>query len=142
MDPLRPSEYHSQKMLPKRKIAMQVLVVEGNSGISQVLSAFLKRDGHIVDEAYDGRDAIRQLQRGQYDIVITDSEIISVDGPELCKFISSHFRDIYVIGISGYLSALKDLKDAGADICFSKPFDINYPKRAIDCIMSLRGPSA
>ena len=88
---------------------MQVLVVEGNSGISQVLSAFLRRYGHVVDEAYNGREAIRRLQGSRYDIVITDSEIISVDGPELCKFISSHFRDIYVIGISGYLSALKDL---------------------------------
>jgi CheY-like chemotaxis protein len=129
-------------MIPKRKAAMKVLVVEGNSGISQVLSAFLRRYGHVVDEAYNGREAIRRLQGSRYDIVITDSEIISVDGPELCKFISSHFRDIYVIGISGYLSALKDLKDAGADICFSKPFDINYLKRAIDCITSLRGPSA
>jgi CheY-like chemotaxis protein len=129
-------------MIPKRKIAMQVLVVEGNSGISQVLSAFLKRYGHLVDETNNGRDAIRQLQSSRYDIVITDSEIVSVDGPELCKFIKSHFRDIYVIGISGYLSALEDLKDAGADICFSKPFDIDYLKKALDCITSLRESSA
>jgi CheY-like chemotaxis protein len=121
---------------------MQVLVVEGNTGISQVLSAFLKRCGHVVDETNNGRDAIRQLQNSPYDIVITDSEIVSVDGPELCKFIKSQFRGIYVIGISGYLSALKDLKDAGADICFSKPFDIDYVKKAIDCITSLRGHSA
>ena len=121
---------------------MKVLVVEGNWGIAQVLSSFVKLCGHVVDEASDGRDAIHKLQGGRYDIVITDSEIISVDGPELCKFIKSHFQDIYIIGISGYLSALKDLKDAGADICFSEPFDINYLKRAIDCITFLRGPSA
>jgi CheY-like chemotaxis protein len=142
MNQLRPSEYPSQKRIPKREIAMQVLVVEGNSGISQLLSTFLVLFDHVVEEAYDGREAIRRLQGSRYDIVITDSEIISVDGPELCKFIKSHFRDIYVIGMSGYLSALKDLKDAGADICFSKPFDINYLKRAIDCITSLRGSSA
>ncbi len=117
---------------------MRVLVVEGNSGVSQVLSAFLERCGHVVDEAYDGRDAIRQLQGRRYDIVITDSEIISVDGPELCKFIKSHVPDIYIVGISGYLSALDDLKDAGADICFSKPFDIINLKNAIDCFTSLR----
>jgi CheY-like chemotaxis protein len=142
MDRLRPSEYPSQKMIPKREIAMQVLVVEGNSGISQVLSTFLVLFDHVVEETYDGREAIRRLQGSRYDIVITDSEIISVDGPELCKFIKSHFRDIYVIGMSGYLSALKDLADAGADVCFSKPFDIDYVKRAIDCITSLRGHSA
>jgi CheY-like chemotaxis protein len=120
---------------------MKVLVVELNAGIAQVLLSFLRRCGHVVDEAGYGREAIRKLQGSRYDIVITDSEIIGVDGAELCKFIKSRFRDIYVIGISGYLSALKDLADAGADICFSKPFDIDQVRKAIDCRTILRGRS-
>jgi CheY-like chemotaxis protein len=121
---------------------MKVLIVEGNAGISQVLSSFLSLFGHVVDEANNGREAIRQIQSVQYDVVITDSEIISIDGAELCKFVKSQCRDIYVIGISGYLSALKDLADAGADICFPKPFDISQLKKAIDCRTPPRGPSA
>jgi CheY-like chemotaxis protein len=121
---------------------MKVLVVEGNWGIAQVLSSFVKLCGHVVDEASDGREAIRRLQGSRYDVVITDSEIISIDGPELCKFIKSHFRDVYVIGMSGYLSALKDLADAGADICFSKPFDVDQVRKAIDCRIALRRTSA
>jgi len=117
---------------------MNVLVVESNSGIAHLLSSFLRRCGHVVDEACYGREAIRRLQSSRYDIVITDSEIIGVDGAELCKFIKSHFQANYVIGISGYLSALKDLADAGADVCFSKPFDIDLVRKAIDCITALR----
>ena len=41
---------------------MKVLVVEGISGISQVLSSFLKLVGHAVDEADNGREAMRQIQ--------------------------------------------------------------------------------
>jgi CheY-like chemotaxis protein len=44
--------------------------------ISQVLSSYIKLFGHETDEANKRREAIRQLQNGQYDIVITDSEII------------------------------------------------------------------
>lgn len=121
---------------------MKVLVVESNSGIAQLLSSFLRRCGHAVDEASYGREAIHKLQSSRYDIVITDSEIISVDGAELCKYIKTHVQDIYVIGISGYLSALKDLADAGADVCFSKPFDIDQLRKAIDCRIALRGTSA
>jgi CheY-like chemotaxis protein len=121
---------------------MKVLVVEGNWAIAQVLSSFVKLCGHVVDEASDGREAIRRLRGSRYDIVITDSEIINIDGPELCKFIKSHFQNIYIIGISGYLSALKDLTDAGADICFSKPFDIDQVRKVIDCRIALRGSSA
>ena len=115
---------------------------KANSGISQVLSSFLSLFGHVVDEANNGREALRRIQDGRYDVVITDSEIISIDGAELCKFIKSHFPDIYVIGISGYLSALKDLTDAGADICFPKPFEIGHLKKAIDCRTALQEPSA
>ena len=121
---------------------MKVLVVESNSGIAQLLSSFLMRGGHVVDEASYGREAIHKLQSSRYDIVITDSEIISVDGAELCMYIKTHFQDIYVIGISGYLSALKDLADAGADVCFSKPFDVDQLRKVIDCRIALRGSSA
>ncbi|HET6490343.1 MAG TPA: response regulator [Syntrophales bacterium] len=121
---------------------MKVLIVEGNSDISQVLSSFLSLFGHVVDEANNGREAIRQIQSVRYDVVITDSEMISIDGAELCKFIKSHNQDIYVIGISGYLSALKDLADAGADVCFPKPFDISQLKKVIDCRSALQGHAA
>jgi CheY-like chemotaxis protein len=93
-----------------------------------IQASYMKLFGHETDEADNGRDAIRQMQRSGYDIVITDSEIIGIDGPELCKFIKSHYQDIYIIGISGYPSALKDLEDAGADICFSKPFSLDELK--------------
>lgn len=121
---------------------MKVLIVEGNSVIAQVLSSFVRRCGHVVDEASYGREAIRRMQSSRYDVVITDSEIIGVDGAELCKYIKSHFHDIYVIGISGYLSALKDLADAGADLCFSKHFDVDLVRKAMDCRTALRNPSS
>lgn len=111
---------------------MKVLVIEGNPKIAEVLSSYMKLFGHEMDEADNGRDAIRQMQRSGYDIVITDSEIIGIDGPELCKFIKSHYQDIYIIGISGYPSALNDLEDAGADICFSKPFCLDELAKEID----------
>jgi len=112
---------------------MKVLVVDGNRNITQVLSSLLGLFGHAADEASEGREALRKLQLGRFDIVITDSEITSIDGPEICKFIKSHYQNIYVIGMSGYLSSLKDLTDAGADFCLAKPFCLNDLKKAIEC---------
>jgi DNA-binding response OmpR family regulator len=40
--------------------------------------------------------------------------------------------DVYIIGISGYPDALKELRDAGADICFSKPFKIEEVEETIE----------
>ena len=110
----------------------KVLVIDGNPKIAQVLSSYMKLLGYDADVAIDGSEVIRQLQNTHYDIVITDSEITSIDGAELCKFIKSHYKNIYVIGISGYLSALKDLADAGTDFCLAKPFCLNELKKAIE----------
>jgi CheY-like chemotaxis protein len=112
---------------------MKVLVLDVTQEILHILSSYVKLFGHEVYEASDGREAVQKLQFGQFDIVITDAEITSIDGPEICKFIKSHYQNIYVIGMSGYLSALKDLADAGADFCLAKPFCLNELNKAIDC---------
>ncbi len=111
---------------------MRVLVVESNVAVAQVLSDFVKLCGHVADDTYNGREAIRRLQKSLYEIVITDSEILSVDGVELCRFIKSNFQDVLVIGMSGYLSTLRDFADAGADLCLAKPFAFSKLRVVLD----------
>lgn len=111
---------------------MKALVADGNRKITQILSSFIRLFGYGVDEACDGREAVERLLTNRYDMVITDSELASIDGPELCKFIKSHFQGIYIIGISGYPSALKDLADAGADACLAKPFALEFLRVLIE----------
>jgi CheY-like chemotaxis protein len=111
---------------------MKMLVIDGNPNISQVLSSYMRLLGCEAYEAIDGKEAIRQLQNTNYDLVITDSEIPGIDGAELCRFIKSHFQAVCVIGMSGYLSALPALKKAGADFCLSKPFDLDELKNILE----------
>jgi two-component system sensor histidine kinase EvgS len=108
------------------------LVVDDNPDILHLVSSILKLFGHGADEANDGREAVRQFQNNRYDVVITDAEMPYVDGSELCKFLKSQSPGIYIIGISGSSSALEGLKDAGADICLSKPFSMHALEEAIE----------
>lgn len=111
---------------------MRVLVVESNVAVVQVLSDFVRICGHVADDTFSGREAIGRLQRDRYEVVITDSEIVSVDGVELCRFIKSNFQGVLVIGMSGYLSTLRDFEDAGADLCLAKPFAFSKLKVVLD----------
>ena len=79
-----------------------------------------------------------QLLTKRYDMVIIDSELVSIDGPELCKFVKARFQGIYVIGMSGYLSALDDLKNAGADSCLAKPFELDLLRSLLECRFRVR----
>ena len=110
---------------------MRVLVVDDDPSVVNILSFSMKESGYEVDEANDGAEAIELLQNNAYDIAIIDAVMPKMKGAEVCKFIKSHYPNIYVIGISGYPDSLKKLKNEGADICFTKPFNIDQIKRAV-----------
>jgi CheY-like chemotaxis protein len=114
------------------EVHLKLLVVDDSPEIVKILSSSMEQSGHSVDEAYDGMEAIELLRSNKYDVVITDAEMPILSGIEVCKYLRARFPDVYVIGISGSFPALKAFKDAGADICFSKPFSIDKMEDAIE----------
>ena len=111
---------------------MKLLVVDDNPDILRILSSMITLFGHGVDEAGNGLEAIRLLREGRYDVVVTDADMPCVDGVQLCKFVKAQRPDIHVIGMSGDLSALKEMENAGADICLPKPFGLDEFQSAIE----------
>ena len=114
------------------EVHLRLLVVDDSPEIVKILSSTMELSGHSVDGAYDGMEAIELLRKKAYDVVITDAEMPRLSGIEVCKFLRATSRDVYVIGMSGSFRALKAFKDAGADICFSKPFSVGKVEEAIE----------
>lgn len=110
---------------------MKLLIVDDCVDVVNILSSFLKLSGYEIDVAFDGIEAVKLLRSNFYNVVITDAEMPELDGMKLCKFIKSNYSTVYIIGISGSIYGLEGLNDAGADICFSKPFHIDEIKKAI-----------
>jgi CheY-like chemotaxis protein len=110
---------------------MKLLVVDDSPVVVEVLASILKLSGHGVDEAYDGIEAVTRLQDNWYDVVITDAQMPVMGGVEVCKYLKSQFPGVYIVGMSGCSRSLKELKDAGAHICLSKPFDMNEVEEVI-----------
>jgi DNA-binding response OmpR family regulator len=111
---------------------MKLLIVDDCSENVEILSTAMELSGHWVDEVYDGIEAIERLQNDSYDVVIVDAEMPRMGGVEVCKFLKSRFIGVYVIGMSGCLLSMIELKDAGADICLSKPFRIELVEEIIE----------
>jgi diguanylate cyclase (GGDEF)-like protein len=57
-----------------------VLVVDDSRLVRRVVAGFLREGGYAVDEAEDGREALRRLESGNYDVVITDLSMPGIDG--------------------------------------------------------------
>jgi DNA-binding response OmpR family regulator len=111
---------------------MKLLVVDDSSEIAEILFSAMVLSGYEVDKAYDGIEALERLKNNSYDVVITDAEMPRKGGVEVCQFLKAQFPAVFVIGISGCFRSLKELKDAGADICLSKPFSILAVEEAIE----------
>ena len=129
IDDLRRREMRHNGQL---EVHLKLLVADDSPERVTILSSSMELSGHSVDEAHDGMEAIEFLRNNKYDVVIIDAEMPRLSGIEVCKYLRARFSDVYVIGITGSPHALKAFKDAGADICFSKPFSIDKVEKAVE----------
>ncbi len=69
--------------------AGRILVVDDEEGIRHMLAEILAADGHAVEEAGSGRQALERLGEARFDLVISDLIMPQLDGPglyeELCR---------------------------------------------------------
>ena len=80
--PARPLEYHFQPESPR------ILVVDDERVIREILSDFLSVEGYLVRTVEDGAEALKELQRRSYNMVISDLKMPNMGGLELLKVVS------------------------------------------------------
>jgi two-component system NtrC family sensor kinase len=61
----------------------RLLVVDDEAEIRHMLAEILTADGHVVEQAEDGRDALARLGEARFDLVISDLIMPKLDGPGL-----------------------------------------------------------
>jgi CheY-like chemotaxis protein len=79
----------------------RVLVVDDNQEMRVLLERILRRDGHLVEHAANGRDALERLAGGGFDVVLTDLLMPEMDGIELIRELSARAPDMPVVALSG-----------------------------------------
>jgi len=101
----------------------RILVVEDEPMVGEVVERYLRRDGHDVRIARDGRSALEEFQRFQPDLVVLDVMLPEVDGMEVCRRIRSRGQTpvIMLTARGEELDKLLGL-ELGADDYVTKPF--------------------
>jgi two-component system NtrC family sensor kinase len=70
---------------PARVPEQRILVVDDEPDVASALSDILTAQGHRVNVAADGRSALQLLDKGVYDIVVSDMRMPELDGPALYR---------------------------------------------------------
>jgi len=104
---------------------MRILLADDERDLTDAISAILRHSGYDTDAVYDGGDALRRGQSGNYDCIILDIMMPKMDGVQVLKNLRARGITAPVI----LLTAKSELEDrligldSGADDYITKPFE-------------------
>jgi CheY-like chemotaxis protein/anti-anti-sigma regulatory factor len=85
-------------------VKQRVLVVDDEENVRVTTAAILEQEGYHVDTAGDGREALQKVERGGFDLVLTDLRMDDMDGTALLNELHTRHPAIVTIVLTGYAS--------------------------------------
>jgi len=80
----------------------RILVVDDDPEIRESVADVLRQAGYDVDEAKDGKKAIKCIETGSYDLVLTDLNLPKVDGMKVLRHVLDESPDTICIILTGF----------------------------------------
>jgi len=103
----------------------KILIVDDELIVRESLGGWLERDGHTVDKAASGEEALEKCANTRYDILLLDIKMEGMSGLDVLKKVKENDPDVSVVMITAYgsiPSAIEAMK-SGAHEYLLKPFD-------------------
>ncbi|CAH1226132.1 Sporulation initiation phosphotransferase F [Paenibacillus auburnensis] len=112
----------------------KVLIVDDQNGIRILLMEVFNSEGYTTYQAANGKTAIEIVQKESPDLVLLDMKIPGMDGLEILKHLKEINPAIKVIMMTAYgeLDMIKEATKLGALMHFTKPFDIDEMRVAVN----------
>jgi Response regulators consisting of a CheY-like receiver domain and a winged-helix DNA-binding domain len=99
-----------------------ILIIEDEKSVSDVIKAYLEKEGYLVYSTENGLDGIELFRKERIDLVILDLMLPDIDGEEVCKILRK-ISDVYIFMLTAK-STLSDKIEGlniGADEYLTKP---------------------
>jgi len=119
-----------QKSRRKRQIMdekIKVLIADDEDGLRSTIAAWLTDEGFVVEEAPDGKEAIKKVQTKDFDIALLDIKMPGANGLEVLRYIRKNSGSTEVVmmtGMSDVTMAVEAMK-LGAREYLTKPLDMD-----------------
>jgi DNA-binding response OmpR family regulator len=103
----------------------RILIVEDEAALSDLVRSHLQKEGHAVEQAFDGRQALAAADRARPDLVILDWMLPGLDGLAVCRELRrKHLMPILMLTARGEVADRVTGLQVGADDYLGKPFSI------------------
>lgn len=122
---------------------LKILVVDDEENIREVIREYAEFEGHEVDEACDGMEAVEKAKEKDYDIIIMDIMMPRLDGYLACKEIRK-FKQTPVMMLSARGEEYDKLFgfELGIDDYVVKPFSPKEVMARVNAIVKRNAVSA
>ncbi|WP_410513022.1 response regulator [Paenibacillus sp. BR2-3] len=112
----------------------KVLIVDDQNGIRILLIEVFNSEGYTTFQAANGKMALEIVRSESPDLVLLDMKIPGMDGLEILKHLKEIDPAIKVIMMTAYgeLDMIKEATNLGALMHFTKPFDIDEMRVAVN----------
>ena len=116
---------HTRKEKPAKRL--RILVADDADINRELLIELLEKRGHIAIAAKDGREAVAELKKHDFDVLLVDEEMPNMTGLQATQVIRERetgtTRHQIIIGISGHATEEDDqhFRDGGMDAILAKP---------------------
>ena len=102
---------------------IRVLVVDDEDMVRSIAEQLLTLNGHQVDQAGSGGEALPMIEEAHYDIVFTDYGMPEMTGAELAAQIRQKYPQLPIVLLTGYTDTEAAVDEV--DAILSKPFKLD-----------------
>lgn len=106
---------------------MIILLIEDEPKQAEFIATALTQAAYVVDQAYDGEEALRKVEVRDYDLIIVDLHLPKISGEELIKRIRELklATPILVLTANDNTDTKVLTLNTGADDYLTKPFSLD-----------------
>jgi CheY-like chemotaxis protein len=117
--------------------ALSVLVVDDEPGIREVISAYLRSEGHGVTTASCGREGLEKFQSQPFDLVVTDRAMPEMSGDQMAGFIKQVRPEVPVVLLTGFgaLIEVTGAQPKDIDVVLNKPVTLGALRKTIESLL-------
>ena len=120
----------AQTIDPVAAPAARILIVDDERSMREMLAILLRREGHDVAVAENGRRALEFLNQRPFDLVVSDARMPDLDGLQVLRHARSINPAVIAIMITAYGSPdlIKGVEELGVNDYVEKPFNTEVLK--------------
>jgi two-component system, NtrC family, response regulator PilR len=111
----------------------KLLIADDERSMRELLDLVFRREGHQVTVVSNGREALEAMQRGSYELLITDVKMPDIGGIELLRAVREQAAETMVIMMTAFatINSAREAFKLGADDFIQKPFDVDEFKLVV-----------